>query len=274
MTENTLSIQIEEMVLTIQTLIEQQQEQLADSKNQNESNEQFTQKIIETIEPLTSLLNTYQAKEHFITEKTGEILKQNIGEMFKLNQSAYHAMMIKGFNRHIDTSTKHLSTVAVETTQLVKDLKIAADNSKTEFESRRDFFKLYEDTYDKQARELKESVNSTLTDVIQNTKDKLDDIGSDFSNGLIQSLSLRVAGVLGTICISIMVLMLGAIWLFVPSKAEITERQDQYDQLVKAQIVPSITKRSDGYYARVGSEDCIKNINSSLFNETMLCKIE
>ena len=274
MTDAALSIQMEELILTLQTLTEHQQEQLADSKAQSQANEQFTKQITEMIKPLISLLKTYQAKEQFITENTSEILKKNINDVFTQNQSAYHATIIKGFNQHIDTATKHLSIVAVEATQILKDLETAANNSKTEFESRQEFFKLYEDTYDKQSRELKKSVDSTLTDVLQNTKDKLDFIGTDFSDKLAKNLSWKVSGLLGTICILIMVSTLGLSWLFVPSKADIAERQAQYDALGKSMLLDKVVLSGDSYYARVDQTKCKNNLRPQPWGTSTWCKFQ
>ena len=258
MTNDVLSIQMEELVLTLQTLTEHQQEQLADGKAQSQANEQFTKQITEIIKPLSSLLKTYQAKEQFITENTSEILKKNINDVFTQNQSAYHATIIKGFNQHIDTATKHLSTATVEATQLLKDLETAAINSKTEFVKRQDFFKLQEDTYDKQSRKLKESVDKTLTKVAKDTEDKLSDIGHDFT----ASLTWKMTGMLGCICLALILLTFAIAWLFVPSKADIAERRANYAELERYQVADNVAKGTDGYYADVITSTCFKSRDS------------
>ena len=274
MTDNAQSIEIEELVLTVHALIEQQQELLADSQAQGKTNDEHVQQISAMIKQLTGLLKTYQDKEQLITDNTNEALKNNINLIFEKNHERYHGLIDKGFTIHIDTATKQLSTVATKIEKQFDDLETAAHNSKTEFESRQGFFKMYEDTYDTQSRKMKESADSTTNAVIESTKERLDEVGSDFSYQLAKDLSLKVTAVFGTVCVLIMLLTFGSAWLLIPSKDEIGERQAEYDELAKAQVIPSITKRSDGYYARIDSKNCINNPDSYLWNKSMLCKIK
>lgn len=274
MTDNAQSIEIEELVLTLHTLIEQQQELLADSQEQSQTNNEHVQQISAMIKQLTGLLKTYQDKEQLIIDNTNQALKNNINTAFQQNQKSYHALIDQGFTTHIDTASKRLSTVAVKIEKQFDDLETAAHNSKTEFESRQGFFKMYEDTYETQSRKLQESVDSTTTAVINSTKDRLDDVANDFSYNLVKHLSWKVTAMLGAVCLCIMLLTFGSAWLFIPSKDDISKRQAEYDQLAKAQVIPSITKRSDGYYARIDSKNCINNPDSYPWNKSMLCKIK
>lgn len=274
MTDNAQSIEIEELVLTLHALIEQQQELLADSQEQGKTNNEHVQQISAMIKQLTGLLKIYQDKEQLIIDNTSQALKNNINAAFQQNQKAYHALIDQGFTTHIDTASKKLSTVAVKIEKRFDDLETAAHNSKTEFESRQGFFKMYEDTYETQSRKMKESVDSTTTAVINSTKERLDDVANDFSYNLVKHLSWKVTAMLGAVCLCIMLLTFGSAWLFVPSKDDISKRQAEYDQLAKAQVIPSITKRSDGYYARIDSKNCINNPDSYPWNKSMLCKIK
>lgn len=274
MTDNAQSIEIEELVLTLHALIEQQQELLADSQEQGKTNNEHVQQISAMIKQLTGLLKTYQDKEQLIIDNTNQALKSNINAAFQQNQKSYHALIDQGFTTHIDTASKRLSTVAVKIEKQFDDLETAAHNSKTEFQSRQGFFKMYEDTYETQSRKLQESVDSTTTAVINSTKDRLDDVVNDFSYNLVKHLSWKVTAMLGAVCLCIMLLTFGSAWLFIPSKDDISKRQAEYDQLAKAQVIPSITKRSDGYYARIDSKNCINNPDSYPWNKSMLCKIK
>ena len=274
MTDNAQSMQIEELVLLLHALIEQDQELLADNKAQAQANEQYAQQLSAQVKKLTELLKTYQDKEQLIIYNTSQVLKNNINAAFQKNQKGYHDLINKGFTTHIDTATQKLSMVASKVEKQFEDLETAAHNSKTEFESRQNVFKLYEDTYDTQSKKLQESVDITTTAIIKNTTDKLEDIGSDFSDDLAKKLSHKVTAVLSAVCLSVVLLTFGLSWLFIPSKAEISNRQAKYDELSKAQVIPSITKRSDGYYARIDSKICIDNPNSYPWNKSLLCKIK
>lgn len=275
MTDNTMSIQIEELVLTLQTLIEHQQELLAEGKTQSDANSEYLQQITAMLKQLTDLLKTYQTKEQLIIDNTSQALKNNINAAFQKNQEDYHALIDKGFTTHIDTATKTLSTVTTKAKQQFEDLEVAATHSKTEFESRQEFFKQYEDIYDTQSRALKESVNETLNQVLSNTKDKLDDIGSDFSYELAKRLSLKVTVMFGGVCMFIMLLTFGSAWLLVPSKVEIVQRQAEYNALEEAKLLDNVIKSSDGYYGNVDNTNCKKNMQSKFWGrDSTWCKFK
>ena len=274
MTDNAQSIEIEELVLTLHALIEQQQELLADSQDQGKTNNEHVQQISAMIKQLTGLLKTYQDKEQLIIDNTSQALKNNINAAFQQNQKSYHALIDQGFTTHIDTATKRLSTVAVKIEKQFDDLETAAHNSKTEFESRQGFFKMYEDTYETQSRKLQESVDSTTTDVINSTKDRLDDVANDFSYNLVKHLSWKVTAMLGGVCLSIMLLTFGSAWLFVPSKDEIIQRKAEYNALDEAQLFNKVIQADGGYYAEVDTTKCRNDFKSKLFSNSNWCKFK
>jgi ribosomal protein L20 len=254
MTDNAQSIEIEELVLTLHALIEQQQELLADSQDQGTTNDEHVQQISAMIKQLTGLLKTYQDKEQLIIDNTNQALKNNINAAFQKNQKDYHALIDQGFTTHIDTATKRLSTVAVKIEKEFDDLETAAHNSKTEFESRQGVFKLYEDTYDIQSRKLQESVDKTLTKVAKDTEDTLSDIGHDFTG----ALTWKMTGMLGAICLGLILITFAIAWLFIPSKADIAERRASYLELERYQVTDNVSKGTNGYYADVIYSTCFK----------------
>ena len=274
MTDNAQSIAIEELVIAIHDLVEQQKELLADSQDQSKTNNEHVQQISAMIKQLTGLLKTYQDKEQLIIDNTSQALKNNINAAFQQNQKSYHALIDQGFTTHIDTASKRLSTVAVKIEKQFDDLETAAHNSKTEFESRQDFFKMYEDTYDTQSRKMKESVDSTTTAVINSTKDRLDEVGSDFSYKLAKDLSWKVTTMLGAVCLCIMLLTFGSAWLFVPSKAEIIQRKAEYNALDEAQLFNKVIQADDGYYAEVDTTKCRNDFKSKFWGSSTWCKFK
>ena len=254
MTDNAQSIEIEELVLTLHALIEQQQELLADSQDQGKTNNEHVQQVSAMIKQLTGLLKTYHDKEQLIIDNTSQALKNNINAAFQQNQKTYHALIDQGFTTHIDTATKQLSTVATKIEKQFKDLETAAYNSKTEFQSRQGFFKLYEDTYDTQSRELRENVDKTLNKVVEDTEDKLNDIGHDFT----AALTWKMTGMLGAICLGLILITFAIAWLFIPSKADIAERRANYVELERFQVADNVAKGTNGYYADVIYSTCFK----------------
>lgn len=274
MTDNAQSMQIEELVLLLHALIEQDQELLADNKAQVQANEEYAQQLSAQVKKLTELLKTYQDKEQLIIDNTSQVLKNNINAAFQKNQKGYHALIDQGFTTHIDTATQKLSTVATKVEKQFEDLETAAANSKTEFESRQGYFKFYEDTYDKQSKKLQESVDKTLTKVLKDTKDTLDDVGSDFSYNLVKHLSWKVTAMLGGVCLSIMLLTFGSAWLFVPSKAEIIQRKAEYDALDEAQLFNKVIQADGGYYAEVDKTNCRDDFKSKFWSNSTWCKFK
>lgn len=274
MTDNAQSMQIEELVLLLHALIEQDQELLADNKAQARANEEYAQQLSAQVKKLTELLKTYQDKEQLIIDNTSQVLKNNINAAFQKNQKGYHALIDQGFTTHIDTATQKLSTVATKVEKQFEDLETAAANSKTEFERRQGYFKFYEDTYDKQSKKLQESVDKTLTKVAKDTKDKLDDVGSDFSYNLVKHLSWKVTAMLGGVCLSIMLLTFGSAWLFVPSKDEIIQRKAEYNALDEAQLFNKVIQADGGYYAEVDTTKCRNDFKSKLFSNPTWCKFK
>ncbi|MCG3861820.1 hypothetical protein I3247_09525 [Psychrobacter sp. Ps5] len=274
MTDNAQSMQIEELVLLLHALIEQDQELLADNKAQARANEEYAQQLSAQVKKLTELLKTYQDKEQLIIDSTSQVLKNNINAAFQKNQKGYHALIDQGFTTHIDTATQKLSTVATKVEKQFEDLETAAANSKTEFERRQGYFKFYEDTYDKQSKKLQESVDKTLTKVAKDTKDKLDDVGSDFSYNLVKHLSWKVTAMLGGVCLSIMLLTFGSAWLFVPSKDEIIQRKAEYNALDEARLFNKVIQADGGYYAEVDTTKCRNDFKSKLFSNPTWCKFK
>ena len=274
MTDNAQSMQIEELVLLLHALIEQDQELLADNKAQAQANEEYAQQLSAQVKKLTELLKTYQDKEQLIIDNTSQVLKNNINAAFQKNQKSYHALIDQGFTIHIDTATQKLSTVATKVEKQFEDLETAAANSKTEFESRQGYFKFYEDTYDKQSKKLQESVDKALTKVLKDTKDKLDDVGSDFSYNLVKHLSWKVTAMLGGVCLSIMLLTFGSAWLFVPSKDEIIQRKAEYNALDEAQLFNKVIQADGGYYAEVDTTKCRNDFKSKFWSNSNWCKFK
>lgn len=275
MTDHPLSIPIEELVLSIQVLIEQEKELLENNKAQGDANYEHSQQIATLVEQLVSLLKTYQDKEQLIIDNTDQALKNNINAAFQKNQADYHALINKGFTTHIDQATERLSTVATEVKQDLDDLTLAAKNSKTEFKSRQHYFEQYENTYDTESQALKESVRATLSQVPLDAKKQLDKVGTDFANELAEKLSWKVTYQLGAVCFLIMLLTFGYAWLFVPSKGDIAQRQAEYDAIEAAKLLGNIVKSYNGYYGNVDIKNCQVNLKSEYWGkDSTWCKFK
>ena len=247
MPENDHSIQLEDLLLALETYTKKIDKQLIDSSNLHHAHYKQAQDIAEWAKALTSLLKTYQNKETLLQTEFVEAINKAIATVFKTNEDSYHKRIDEGFTKHItDASDEFLK----KTKLLNKDLgKI--QTSVTSVASNLD------DTKDKIA-ELN----------VDASKQMLDNVKREFSRQLILTSVVMV--------VVISLLALGAAWLFIPSKSEIAKRQDDYQYLEKAGVAHNIVKVSgqDGHYARIDPKNCFEDEKSSFYSKSMLCKFK
>ena len=245
MPQNDLSIPLEDLLITLQTYTKKIDKQLIDSSNLNHAHYKQAQDISEWAKELTSLLKRYQNKEILLQSDFVAAIHKETESVFKANEESYHKRIDEGFTKHItDASDEFLK----KTKLLNKDLgKI--QTSVTSVASNLD------DTKGKIAK-----LN------IDASKQMLDNVKREFGRHLIITLSALVAVVF--------ILSLGAMWLFIPSKAEISKRQDSYDSLAKARVAHQVIEKPNGYYARVDPKDCIEDEKSSFYSKSVLCKFK
>ena len=247
MPQNDLSIQLEDLLITLQTYTKKIDKQLIDSSNLNHAHSKQAQDIADWARQLTSLLKTYQNKEVLLQSDFVSAINKEIERVFEANEESYHKRIDEGFTKHVtDASDEFLK----KTKLLNKDLgKI--QTSVTSVASNLD------DTKDKIA-ELN----------IDASKQMLDNVKREFGRQLILTLVVVVVVVLA--------LASGAAWLFIPSKSEIAERRADYQYLEKAGVAHNIVKVSgqDGHYARIDPKDCFEDEKSSFYSKSKLCKFK
>jgi hypothetical protein len=245
MPQNDLSISLEDLLITLQTYTKKIDKQLIDSSNLNHAHSKQAQDIADWARQLTSLLKTYQNKEVLLQSDFVSAIHKEIERVFEANEDNYHKRIDEGFTKHItDASDKFSRT----TTQLNKDL-VKIQTSVTSVASNLD------DTKGKIAK-----LN------IDASKQMLDNVKREFGRHLIITLSILV--------VVVFILSLGAMWLFIPSKAEISQRKDAYDSLAKARVAHNVIEKPNGYYARVDPNDCIEDEKSSFYSKSVLCKFK
>ncbi|WP_198333465.1 hypothetical protein [Psychrobacter aquimaris] len=245
MPQNDLSIPLEDLLITLQTYTKKIDKQLIDSSNLNHAHYKQAQDISEWAKELTSLLKRYQNKETLLQSDFVAAIHKETESVFKANEDNYHKRINEGFTKHItDAGDKFSKT----TTQLNKDL-VKIQTSVTSVASNLD------DTKGKIAK-----LN------IDASKQMLDNVKREFGRHLIITLSILV--------VVVFTLSLGAMWLFIPSKAEISKRKDGYDSLAKAQVAHQVIEKPNGYYARVDPKNCIPDEKSSFYSKSVLCKFK
>ena len=245
MPQNDLSIPLEDLLITLQTYTKKIDKQLIDSSNLNHAHYKQAQDISEWAKELTSLLKRYQNKEILLQSDFVAAIHKETESVFKANEESYHKRIDEGFTKHITDA----SDAFLKTTKLLNKDLVKIQTSVTSVASNLD------DTKDKIA-ELN----------IDASKQMLDNVKREFGRHLIITLS--------TLVIVVFILSLGAMWLFIPSKAEISKRQDSYDSLAKARVAHQVIEKPNGYYARVDPKNCIPDEKSSFYSKSLLCKFK
>lgn len=247
MPQDDFSIPLEDLLLALDTYTKKIDKQLIDSSNLNHAHHKQAQDIADWAKELTSLLKTYQNKETLLQSDFVAAINEEIASVFQANEENYHKRIDEGFTKHItDAGEEFLK----KTKLLNKDLgKI--QTSVTSVASNLD------DTKEKIAK-----LN------VEASEQMLDNVKREFSRHLIITLSSLV--------IIVFILSFGAMWMFIPSKAEIAERRSDYQGLQKAGVAHNVVKVSGqgGYYARIDPKDCIKDDSSSFYSKSMLCKFK
>lgn len=245
MPQNDLSIPLEDLLITLQTYTKKIDKQLIDSSNLNHAHYKQAQDISEWAKELTSLLKRYQNKEILLQSDFIAAIHKETESVFKANEESYHKRIDEGFTKHItDASDEFLK----KTKLLNKDLgKIQTSVTSV-------------------ASDLDDTKGKIAKLNIDASKQMLDNVKREFGRHLIITLSALVAVVF--------ILSLGAMWLFIPSKAEISKRQDSYDSLAKARVAHQVIEKPNGYYARVDPKNCIPDEKSSFYSKSLLCKFK
>lgn len=245
MPQNDLSIPLEDLLITLQTYTKKIDKQLIDSSNLNHAHYKQAQDISEWAKQLTSLLKTYQNKEILLQSDFVAAIHKETERVFMANEDNYHKRIDEGFTKHItDASDEFLK----KTKLLNKDL-VKIQTSVTSV-----------------ASNLDDTKNKIADLNIDASKKMLDNVKREFGRHLIITLS--------TLVVVAFILSLGAMWLFIPSKAEISKRKDAYDSLAKARVAHNVIEKPNGYYARVDPKECIEDEKSSFYSKSSLCKFK
>ena len=247
MPEKDLSIQLEDLLLALDTYTEKLDQQLIDSSSLNQAHFKQAQEIANWAKELTSLLKTYQNKETLLQTDFIAAINKEVATVFKTNEDSYHKRIDEGFTKHItDAGDNFLE----KTKQLNYDL----------------------DTLNRSVTDVAGSIDDANDQITRQTvatsKQMLDNVKREFNRQLIITLVVMV--------VVISLLALGAAWLFIPSKSEIAKRQDDYQYLEKAGVAHNIVKVSgqDGHYARIDPKNCFEDEKSSFYSKSKLCKFK
>ena len=245
MPEKDLSISLEDLLITLQTYTKKIDKQLIDSSNLNHAHFKQAQDIANWAKELTSLLKTYQNKEVLLQSDFVSAINKEIESVFEVNEESYHKRIDEGFTKHVtDASDEFLKKTKLLNKDLVK---------------------------------IQTSVTSVASN-LDDTKDKIAELNVDASRQMLDNVKREFGRhlviTLASLVVVVFILSLGVMWLFIPSKAEISKRKDAYDFLAKARVAHNVIEKPNGYYARVDPKNCIEDEKSSFYSKSLLCKFK
>lgn len=236
---------LEDLLNAVSILVEHDSELL-------EKREQQDKATAALVKDLTAQLRDYQQREqqikNAIATGTATETRKAVGEI--LNH--YHSQLTEGVAGDVQQANAQLqNTVTIAITK-VKELSNLSAEMKSTFDTNFKRLKLFSEIFEDQNKKLAKDVQGTLINVREGAEQYTEELSDKFAS----VLSWKIASLLGVICACILAATLFAVWLVVPSKAEIAERQAEYNKLAAAKIAHNVIKGSDGYYARVKPKSC------------------
>ena len=242
---------LEDLLNAVSILVEHDSELL-------EKREQQDKVTAALVKDLTAQLRDYQQREqqikNAIATGTATETRKAVGEI--LNH--YHDQLTEGVAGDVQQANAQLqNTVTIATTK-VKELSNLSAEMKSTFDTNFKRLTLFSETFEEQNNNLANDAKNTLLSVRTQAKKGAEQYTKELSETFAKALSWKIASLLGVICACIIAATLFAIWLIVPSKAEIAERQAEYNKLAAAKIAHNVIKnpRDGKYYAIVQKKSC------------------
>jgi CHASE3 domain sensor protein len=190
MPQNDLSIQLEDLLLALETYTKKIDKQLIDSSNLHHAHYKQAQDIANWAKALTSLLKTYQNKETLLQTEFVEAINKEIATVFKTNEDNYHKRIDEGFTKHITDAGDNF----LEKTKQINDDLDALNRSVTDV-----------------AGSIDDANDQITRQTVATSKQMLDNVKREFNRQLIITLVVMVVVVLA--------LASGAAWLLFLAKA-------------------------------------------------------
>lgn len=255
------SAQLEDLLAALATLTEHNEQMLEKLQQQGVASAEQYIKQSELTNSVIEHLKQIQSKDELLTNKTIDSIQTAVDKVFAKNKADYHEKINEAFTQHISRASKALLEEVRVIQHHNQELSTNAKLARKDFEGYVNALVFNEDAYRTESAKLKKQVGSTLQEVSEGAKEQLDALAVDFTT----QLSTKVSLVLAAICFSIMIFSFLIAWLFIPSKAEIAERRENYELLKQYNVADNVVKGDDGYYAEVIGSTCFKAKNGSTY---------
>lgn len=247
---------LEDLLTAIATLTEHNTELLTQREEQYQAMAARDTATAKLVNELTAQLKDYQERENKIKSAivagTAKEVRLEVADLLNY----YSNRLTQGVGGHVEQANIQLeNTVDIAKTQITQLSKLSTEMKGT-FDTNFSRLKLFSENFEEQNKNLANDANIALNSVRTQAKKGAEKYTKELSEEFAKSLSWKAAALIGGICACIFALTLFSVWLIVPSKAEIADRQTEYNRLAAAKVAHNVIKGEDGYYAKVKKQSC------------------
>ena len=248
---------LEDLLTAIATLTEHNTALLEKIEATDQVTKERDAATAKLVNNLTAQLKDYQEREHVIRSAIAIGAAKEVSKEVSAVLNHYHNQLTQGVGGHVEKANHHLvQTVNLATTN-INDLSLLSSDMKKMFDANFKSLSFFSTEFEDQNRKLANDAENTLTSVREEAQKGAKQYTKALSDDFAKALSWKAAGLVSAICACIFALTLFSVWLLVPSKAEIAERQTKYDSLAAAKIAHNVVNGQDGdFYARVKPKSC------------------
>ena len=219
------------------------------------------------VNDLTAQLKDYQEREQQIKKaiatSTAIETRKAVGDI--LNH--YHNQLTEGIAGDVQRANEQLKRTANVATVEIENLSRISYEMRDTFDKRLADLHMFADTLSDQNKRLANDAKNTLISVRKNAKEGAEQYTTELSDKFAKALSWKIASILGAICLFILTMTLFLGWLLIPSKAEIAERQAEYNRLAAAKIAHNVVNNpaDNEFYARIKAKSCFIAVDKETY---------
>lgn len=248
---------LEDLLTAIATLTEHNTALLTQREEQYQAMAARDTATAKLVNELTAQLKDYQERENKIKSAivagTAKEVRLEVADLLNY----YSNQLTQGVGGHVEQANTQLEkTIGIAKTQITQLSKLSTEMKGT-FDANFSSLKLFSESFEEQNKSLANDANIALSNVRTQAKEGAEQYTKQLSDEFARSLSWKASVLVGGICAFIFALTLFSVWLLVPSKADIAERQTKYDSLAAAKIAHNVVNGQDGeFYARIKPKSC------------------
>ena len=247
---------LEDLLTAIATLTEHNTALLERIEEKDQATKDRDAANAKLVNELIAQLKDYQERENVIKSAIAIGAAKEVSKEVSAVLNHYHNQLTQGVAGHVAKANHHLvQTVNLATTS-INDLSILSTRMNKTFDANFKSLSFFATEFQDQNRQLANDAKNTLTNVRKEAQEGAKQYTKALSDEFARSLSWKASALVGGICACIFALTLFSVWLIVPSKAEIADRQTEYNRLAAAKVAHNVIKGKDGYYAKVKKQSC------------------